>query len=267
MRKLIFLLFALSGAVGLTYQIVWARLLILIFGNTTYSLTIILSIFMAGLASGSAFFGFISDKLKRHIKAWGLLEILTGISAFFVLYSLPYVKSVYNPSIFASKFLLSAAIIFPATFFMGGTLPLLIKAFSLETRDLATETSKLYFFEVFPHILVAVSPEGTGVFFLGSEMPIKINKENLAQRYTGKVYQDLNEWNQEAISLEKLLGFFVGDEKTVKRFVGQAPALTDDRPRTEYFYLRHKFRPLANISADWVHPIDPEFDKELGIRR
>ncbi len=46
-------LFFLSGASALIYQILWLRLLALVFGVTVYAATAVLASFMAGLALGS----------------------------------------------------------------------------------------------------------------------------------------------------------------------------------------------------------------------
>ena len=52
-RILPFLLFALSGFCGLVYQVVWVRLAFARFGVITPVLSVVLSVFMAGLALGS----------------------------------------------------------------------------------------------------------------------------------------------------------------------------------------------------------------------
>ncbi len=44
------LLFVLSGAAGLIYEVVWARELVLVFGNTSQAVSAILTGFFAGLA-------------------------------------------------------------------------------------------------------------------------------------------------------------------------------------------------------------------------
>ena len=46
-------LFFLSGACGLVYQVVWARMLVVVFGATMLAVSTVLSAFMAGLALGS----------------------------------------------------------------------------------------------------------------------------------------------------------------------------------------------------------------------
>ena len=46
------LLFVLSGAAGLIYEVVWARQLVLVFGNTSQAVSTILTGFFGGLALG-----------------------------------------------------------------------------------------------------------------------------------------------------------------------------------------------------------------------
>ena len=123
------------------------------------------------------------------------------------------------------------------------------------------------FKDSFEYVLVALAPEGTGTFFFGSDSPIEIDRQNIHKKYTGKVFADLNEWRKKPMNVDDILELIVGDEKTVERFVGLSSSVTDNFPRTEYFYVRHKLNPRPNISADWVHPINPEFDKRYGIVR
>ena len=49
---LIYVLFFLSGAAALVYQVVWVRALTLVFGGSHLAVTAVLSIFMGGLAIG-----------------------------------------------------------------------------------------------------------------------------------------------------------------------------------------------------------------------
>lgn len=144
MNKVIYIFFCLSGASGLIYQVVWSRLLLLIFGNTTHSTTTIISVFMAGLAAGSLVFGAIADKNKKLILLWGSIEILIGISAIFMLITLPFISQIYNTHSIFLKYVITAVLIFPATFFMGGTLPILIKLFA-RGKNPSQEVSTLYF--------------------------------------------------------------------------------------------------------------------------
>ena len=73
-KLIIFLLFILSGISGLIYEVVWTRLLTLTFGNTVYAVSAVLSSFMAGLALGSFLIGRYSDRLKKPLRLYAILE-------------------------------------------------------------------------------------------------------------------------------------------------------------------------------------------------
>ena len=62
--------FALSGAVGMTYQLVWTRALILVIGSSTYAFTAILVTFLAGIALGSYLFPIFKNGEKHAFFAW-----------------------------------------------------------------------------------------------------------------------------------------------------------------------------------------------------
>ena len=59
----IYFLFFISGITALTYEIVWTRMLTLVFGHTVFSVSVVLAAFMAGLGLGSYLFGYAVDRL------------------------------------------------------------------------------------------------------------------------------------------------------------------------------------------------------------
>ena len=77
----IYFLFLFSGIASLIYQVVWVRMLTLVFGHTIYSVSIVLSAFMAGLGLGSYLWGRTIDKTGKPLLIYGKIEILIGISA------------------------------------------------------------------------------------------------------------------------------------------------------------------------------------------
>ena len=80
-------LFFLSGACGLVYQVVWARMLVVVFGATVLAVSTVLSAFMAGLALGSFLFGRYVDGrgagggFGRPLRIFALLEAGVGLYA------------------------------------------------------------------------------------------------------------------------------------------------------------------------------------------
>src|SRR5215471_19026884 len=75
----IFVCFFLSGATGLIYQVLWLRLLGLVFGHTVYAITTVLAAFMGGLALGSFIVARYVARLQNLIRAYGWLEIGIGV--------------------------------------------------------------------------------------------------------------------------------------------------------------------------------------------
>ena len=67
-KLIILVLFFLSGTCTLVYEIVWVRMLVLVFGTSVYAVSTVLSAFMAGLALGSALFGRLVDRRGNPIE-------------------------------------------------------------------------------------------------------------------------------------------------------------------------------------------------------
>ena len=79
-RGPLFALFYVSGIAGLIYQVLWLRRLSLIFGVTVYAASTVLAAFMAGLATGSALSGRVLRRGISPLVAFGMAEILVGIT-------------------------------------------------------------------------------------------------------------------------------------------------------------------------------------------
>lgn len=154
MRKLILFLFFASGISGLIYEIVWTRIFTLLFGNTTYAISTVLTAFMAGLAAGSFIFGRIADKVKSPLALYAILEVCIGISALLVPSSLNILDNFYIsvlgnavPSSLSSniiRFFISFLILFIPTTLMGGTLPVLSKYFIHKMEELGWNVGIIY---------------------------------------------------------------------------------------------------------------------------
>jgi spermidine synthase len=75
--------FFLSGAASLMYEVVWVRMLGLIFGHTVHAITTVLVVFMGGLALGSYVCGRRIDRVRHLLRTYAWLEI--GIGAYALL--------------------------------------------------------------------------------------------------------------------------------------------------------------------------------------
>src|SRR3954468_6744267 len=76
---LLYFLFFCSGISGLIYQVVWVREFGNVFGNTVYSASLVIAVFMLGLGVGSFLLGRWADRkyVERGtslLRAYGLVE-------------------------------------------------------------------------------------------------------------------------------------------------------------------------------------------------
>jgi spermidine synthase len=151
--------FFLSGATGLVYEVLWIRMLGLVFGHTVFAVTTVLTAFMAGLGLGSWIFGRIADRQARPLRLYGLLEIGVGVFCLLVPVLLPLVEMVYRAlarglglSFFAfslAQFALVLALFLPPTTLMGATLPILSRVFATDARSLGRRVGFLYALNTF----------------------------------------------------------------------------------------------------------------------
>lgn len=132
-----FLLFLVSGANGLLYQVVWVRHFVHVFGATVLAVSTVLAAFMGGLALGGAWGGRIAARLNRPLRTYGLLELALALYAGAVPWILTMIDPLYaalSPRISESfwalssiRFVFSCLVLLPPTFLMGATLPILTR--------------------------------------------------------------------------------------------------------------------------------------------
>src|SRR5258705_12692707 len=71
-------LFFLSGATGLIYELLWVRVLYQSFGSTIQSVTTVVAAYMGGLGLGAWLFGRRVDRTPRPAVVYGRREIAVG---------------------------------------------------------------------------------------------------------------------------------------------------------------------------------------------
>ncbi len=140
-RGAIFALFYVSGVAGLIYQVLWLRRLSLVFGVTVYAASTVLAAFMAGLAIGSALSSRVLRRGLSPLAAFGIAEILVGVTGLLSPFLLDAASSLYSAlhrtapdsltMLTAARLISSFAILAVPTAMMGTTLPLLSAAVSV----------------------------------------------------------------------------------------------------------------------------------------
>ena len=164
---LVLLLFTLSGASGLIYEIVWIRQLSHLLGGTSYAISIVLAAFMGGLALGSRHFGPRADRSRRPLRIYAGLEFgIAGLACLvYLLISLAppaYVavaRLLPDQAIGLLRWLVAVLLLLPPTFLMGGTLPVLSRVIVRSSDKLGSGLGLLYGVNTFGAVL--------GCFFTG----------------------------------------------------------------------------------------------------
>jgi spermidine synthase len=144
----------LSGAAGLIYEIVWARQLVLVFGNTTQAVSAILTGFFAGLAIGSVLGGRFADRIPRSLRLYGVIELALGVVALLTPVLFGLIHEVYRAAygsleetpttLTLVRFGLALLALAPATILMGASLPTLSRHLAERSSELGGAFGRLY---------------------------------------------------------------------------------------------------------------------------
>src|SRR6059036_175159 len=139
-------LFFLSGATGLIYELFWVRVLYQSFGSTIQSVATVVAAYMGGLGLGAWLLGRVADRSQRPAVLYGRLEIAIGVFGILSPLVLGLAHWVYigtagalalgGGASVALRFGLAALVLLIPTTLMGGTLPVLTRALTGEDRGL-----------------------------------------------------------------------------------------------------------------------------------
>ena len=134
-RRFLLAVFVVSGFTGLIYESIWSHYLKLFLGHAAYAQTLVLAIFMGGMALGSWAVAHYSLRIRQLLWGYVLVEGLIGILG--ILFHETFVAAVNFSfasvipalsgafSIHAYKWSLAALLILPQSVLLGMTFPLI----------------------------------------------------------------------------------------------------------------------------------------------
>ena len=165
-KSLILLLFFLSGATGLVYEVLWSKLLAFVFGNSTSATAAVLAAFMGGLAIGSYLAGQLVSKWKRLIVSYGAVEGAVGLYCIALPWLLkaarPLLAMAYSPDgaswFFGSiRLVLVLALLLVPSTLMGMTFPILGEHFARREERTGRFIGLLYGLNCFGAVIGALA--------------------------------------------------------------------------------------------------------------
>jgi spermidine synthase len=149
----IYVAIALSGATALSSEVIWARLLSLLFGGTVYTFSLILAVFLFGLGIGSSAGSAIGrgSANPRVLFGWCQMLLCAAIawSSYMLTQSMPYWP--INPSIstdpwfnFQLDFVRCMWVVLPGSILWGASFPLALASLASRGQDPARLVGGVY---------------------------------------------------------------------------------------------------------------------------
>jgi predicted membrane-bound spermidine synthase len=80
-RWTFYVLFTVSGFAGLIYESIWTHYLKLFLGHAAYAQSLVLVVFMGGMAAGAAWCARRSERIARPLLGYALVEAVIGVLA------------------------------------------------------------------------------------------------------------------------------------------------------------------------------------------
>ncbi|WP_386067589.1 fused MFS/spermidine synthase [Tahibacter sp. UC22_41] len=127
--------FALSGAAGLIYQAIWSQYLGLFLGHAAYAQSLVLAIFMGGMALGAWWVSRHGTGWRNLLRAYGHVELVIGIAALLFHHEFLGVTSLAYSHVFPAlsagwltttfKWISAVVLILPQSILLGMTFPLM----------------------------------------------------------------------------------------------------------------------------------------------
>ncbi|MFA6240568.1 MAG: fused MFS/spermidine synthase [Candidatus Hydrogenedentales bacterium] len=163
----VLLAFAVSGFCTLALEVMWTRMLTLVFIGTTYAYTTMLTSLLCGIAAGGLVAAGIADRSKHPVSLYGIIEVLAGGACFMTLVLFAGMPQRYAELQAASRFdfgrmvqiyfTLSFMALFPPTFLFGMTFPIAVRAAASSPALLGRHVGRLYSVNTFGGVLGAVA--------------------------------------------------------------------------------------------------------------
>src|SRR6185503_19486416 len=155
-RSAFYLLFTVSGFAGLIYESIWTQYLKLFLGHAAYAQSLVVAVFMGGMAVGAAWCARRSARLANPLRAYALVEAVVGLAAlgfhpvFVATTDLAFDQLLPAMggagSALAAKLGLACLLILPQSVLLGMTFPLMSAALvRAHPRSAGESIAMLYF--------------------------------------------------------------------------------------------------------------------------
>jgi spermidine synthase len=162
-RRIVLIVFMISGFTALAYEVIWTRQLILFLLTSIYAFSGMLAVFLVGVALGSMFMNRFVDRLKTPLVIFGILELAVGTISIFNLY-------LFGPldGSLLTQILSPVVLVFPLTFIFGTIFPIASLCYAKSTDVTGTSVGVLYAFNAVGNVAGSLFAGFLFISLLGS---------------------------------------------------------------------------------------------------
>jgi len=175
---LVYVAIGLSGFCALAAQVIWTRVLSLLFGASTYTFSLILAVFLIGLGIGSSLGSIMAKSIERPRVALGWCQLLNvgamAWSAYMLMESLPYwpINTSITTSIwynFQLDFVRAFWAVLPGPILWGASFPLALASVARRGEDPGRLVGGVYAANTVGAIFGSVVASLVLVYWFGSQ--------------------------------------------------------------------------------------------------
>jgi spermidine synthase len=176
--KAVYVTIALSGLTALAAEVIWTRILSLLFGATVYAFSLILAVFLIGLGIGSSLGSALSRNVKEPRLALGFCQFLLCAAMFWAAYalteSLPYWP--FDVTLSSDPWLklqidMARALwaVLPSAILWGASFPLALASVASEGQDPGKVVGGVYAANTVGAIIGSLSASLLMVYMIGTQ--------------------------------------------------------------------------------------------------
>ena len=165
-------LMLVSGANAFLYEVLWTRMLAHVMGGSIYAFATMLAAFLTGIALGGGLAGKVAANRERAAVGFAITQVAIGVLSIGVYawmgLLIPDVRTTATLALFA------AAVMLPATIFIGATLPLSVRVLARDETEATAGTARIYAWNTVGAIVGAILAGFVLIPGLGFEGSIRV---------------------------------------------------------------------------------------------
>jgi len=143
-RRMVIIAYALNGFAALAYEVVWTRMFQLHLGTSIYAFSMMLGVYLIGVAWGSIWGGKYINKLKDPLGFFGLAQIFIAFYSVLGMYLFTLFIPVSTRIALFNIIMLPVVMVLPITFVLGLIFPAVSRSYVEKEEKVGGGVGRLY---------------------------------------------------------------------------------------------------------------------------